>query len=224
MSIELLRRTLISGPHQARQFLLLPTAASTSFSILTIRSLLEDRVQRWSICLGRTVTKGISSCAVPHSTSEPPRSQKPLVLVADDHAFILNAVSQLLATEFEVIAAVADGRSAVEAALRLDPDLVVLDLSMPELDGFGALRELRRLESRARAVFLTMHEGDDYVAAAVEAGAHGFVLKSRLLPDLVSALKHALAGRLFVPSLTSLLQIPDRRGKHAADFYTEEQS
>jgi DNA-binding NarL/FixJ family response regulator len=142
--------------------------------------------------------------------------------VADDHPLVLEAVSKHLEAEFDVVGTAADGRSAVDAALRLKPDLVVVDLTMPELNGFGATQELKRLGSQAKTVFLTMHDGDEYVAAAVEAGAHGYVLKSRLQPDLVSALRHALADRLFVPSLTSLLMLADNRSQHAAHFYGDE--
>jgi CheY-like chemotaxis protein len=173
-----------------------------------------------------TITsKAVFSFAVQSPTASSPkadRSRKPRVVLADDHALILKVVSQLLTAEFDVVDAVADGQSAVDSALRLDPDIVLLDISMPRLGGFDALQELRRRGSRARAVFLTMHDGDEFVAAAVQIGAHGYVLKSRLQPDLASALDHALAGRLFVPSLTSLLNISDYPVKHAAQFHTDE--
>ena len=139
------------------------------------------------------------------------------VLVADDNASILAKASTRLARDFEVVAAVSDGRQALHAAGRLDPDVAVLDVTMPELDGFQTARELRRSGSRARIVMMTMHDSDEFVATAVESGAHGYVLKTRMQSDLASAIDHAIDGRLFVPSLTSLLAIAPTPGpgRHA---------
>jgi DNA-binding NarL/FixJ family response regulator len=139
------------------------------------------------------------------------------VLVADDNASILAKASTRLARDFDVIAAVSDGRQAVHAARRLDPDVAVLDVTMPELDGFQTARELKRFGSRAKIVMMTMHDSDEFVATAVESGAHGYVLKTRMQSDLASAIDHAIAGRLFVPSLTSLLAIGPAPGpgRHA---------
>jgi DNA-binding NarL/FixJ family response regulator len=139
------------------------------------------------------------------------------VLVADDNASILAKASTRLARDFEVVAAVSDGRQALHAARRLVPDVAVLDVTMPELDGFQTARELKLSGSRARIVMMTMHDSDEFVAAAIESGAHGYVLKTRMHSDLVSAIDHAIAGRLFVPSLTSLLGIAPASapGRHA---------
>jgi two-component system response regulator NreC len=79
------------------------------------------------------------------------------VLLADNHGAILNTCARLLRDDFDLVAVVPDGRQALESALRLNPDVAILDISMPELDGFQTLRELRRAGSRARVVFLTMH-------------------------------------------------------------------
>ena len=122
------------------------------------------------------------------------------VLVADDNALILEKVSTLLARNFDLVAAVTDGRQALDAALRLDPDVVVLDVTMPELDGFQTARELRRAGSRAKIVMLTMHQSDDYVAAAIESWAQGYVLKTRM--HVGSRKRHRSRGRR--PSLRAL--------------------
>jgi len=127
------------------------------------------------------------------------------VLLADNHAQVLEIVGGLLAADFDIVDAVSDGRQALDLCLRLHPDIVVLDIGMPELDGFQTLRELRRLGSQVKVVLLTLHESDAYVAAVINSGAQGYVLKTRVYSDLTSAIDHALAGRLFVPSLTSLL-------------------
>jgi CheY-like chemotaxis protein len=140
--------------------------------------------------------------------------------VADADASVLATVSTLLAERFDLVAAVTDGRQAVHAARRLDPDVVVLDVTMPELNGFQTARELTYAGLRAKIVMLTMHQSDDFIAAAITSGARGYVLKPRMLPDLEGAIDHVIAGRLFVPSLTALLAIlpPPGAGGHAVQF------
>ena len=142
---------------------------------------------------------------------------RPKVLLADNHAQVLEIVEQLLAPNFEIVAAVPDGRQALEAALLHQPDIAVLDIRMPELDGFDTLRELRRLNSRSKVVLLTLHQSDAYVRAALSSGAQGYVWKARINSDLISAIDHALAGRLFVPSLTSL--VPGEGSSHAVQYH-----
>jgi DNA-binding NarL/FixJ family response regulator len=146
--------------------------------------------------------------------------RKPRVLVADDNALILSHVSSLLARNFDLVAAVTDGRQALDASRRLDPDVVVLDVSMPGLDGFQTARELTRSGSRAKIVMLTMHLSDEHLAAAIDAGADGYVTKRRMLSDLERAIDHVVDGRLFVPSVTSLLSIAPAPGlgRHAVQF------
>jgi two-component system response regulator NreC len=129
---------------------------------------------------------------------------RPRLLLADDHTAFLERVSRFLAADFEILALAGDGRQALDLALRLNPDLVLLDVAMPELDGFQVLQALRLQRPEIKVVFMTMHRDDAFVAAALQAGADAYVLKSRIFQDLTVALEHALAGRLFVPSLTSL--------------------
>ena len=145
---------------------------------------------------------------------------RPRVLLADDHSAFLESVSRLLAAAFDIVALAGDGRQALDLARRLRPDVVVLDVAMPELDGFQTLELLRRDGPEARVVFLTMHREDEFVSAAINAGAHGYVLKSRTRLDLISAIDHALAGRLFVPSLTSLSTVAGSR--HAVQFHAND--
>ena len=145
--------------------------------------------------------------------------RRPRVLLADDQAWVLAEASTLLATDFDVVAAVRDGQQALDASLRLNPDVAILDISMPVLDGPQTARELKWAGSHAKIIMLTMHELDAYVAGAIQSGAHGYVLKTRMFSDLPSAIDHALAGRLFVPSLTSLLAIAQPgAGTHAVQF------
>jgi DNA-binding NarL/FixJ family response regulator len=123
------------------------------------------------------------------------------VLLADDHPDFLAATARLLATEFEVVEAVSDGQAVVDDAPRLDPDLLVVDIGMPVLNGLEAARRLKATGSRAKIVFLTVHDDADYVRAAQSAGGLGYVVKSRLASDLPVALREALAGRSFVSPL-----------------------
>jgi DNA-binding NarL/FixJ family response regulator len=145
---------------------------------------------------------------------------KPRVLLADDHIPFLESVSRLLAPAFDIVAIASEGRQALDLARRLRPDVVVLDVAMPDLNGFQTLEQLRRDDSETRVVFLTMHRDDEFVAAAINAGAHGYVLKSHIHWDLTSAIDHALAGRLFVPSLTSLSTVAGSR--HTVQFHAND--
>ena len=146
---------------------------------------------------------------------------RPRVLLADDHLQVLQSVSSFLSTDFDVVATASDGREAVDLALRLQPEIAVIDMAMPELDGFQTVAELRRNGSSTKAVFLTMHGGDEFIKAAIDAGALGYVLKSRIYSDLFSAIGHALHGRLFAPSLTALSAVSPR-GRHAVQFHNND--
>jgi len=122
----------------------------------------------------------------------------PRVLMADDHKAMLERVKGLLAPMFQVVGAVGDGQALVDAAKELNPDVLVVDISMPVLNGIDAVRQIRRSGSTARVVFLTVHEDPDIVPMCLEAGASGFVIKSRLASDLVQAIQLALSNRTFV--------------------------
>jgi DNA-binding NarL/FixJ family response regulator len=121
----------------------------------------------------------------------------PRILLADDNHDMLEKIVQLLEGEFEVLAAVENGRRLVEAALNLDPDLIVMDISMPVLNGIAAACHLKESASRAKVIFLTVHEDPAFVTAAVSAGALGYVLKHRLLADLIPAIREVLQGHVF---------------------------
>ena len=149
---------------------------------------------------------------------------RPRVVIADDHPTMRNAIEDELSSSFDVVATVADGRQAVEATQRLDPDVVVLDISMPVLDGFGAARELVRGGTRAKLLCLSVHDGDKYVAAAIDAGVHGYVAKPKLATDLEDAITHILQGRLRLPASSSLLGLTDPRARHAAQVSENDDS
>ena len=134
------------------------------------------------------------------------------------------SVSAMLSLDFDVVALASDGEQALAAARRTDPDVVVLDITMPGLSGFQTARALARSETRAKIVFLSALDGDDYVAEAFASGGRGYVSKVRTPFDLPSALDHVLAGRTFVPTLSSLLDLPAARYGHAMQIYTDEQA
>jgi DNA-binding NarL/FixJ family response regulator len=99
------------------------------------------------------------------------------VLLADDLLPVLNAVAQLVEKSFEIVGMVSDGPAALQATLALQPDLVVLDISMPGMSGIEVARELRRVHNKAKVVFLTVHEDADILATCQEAGGLGYVVK-----------------------------------------------
>jgi len=111
---------------------------------------------------------------------------------------MVRLLQHLLAQEFDVVGTAADGSIALHAAARLDPDAVVLDISMPNVDGIEVARRLRAAGSKAKVIMLTVHDDPDFLRAALDAGALGYVLKSRLRADLIPAIRAALAGRIFV--------------------------
>ncbi|HEX8797529.1 MAG TPA: response regulator transcription factor [Terriglobales bacterium] len=120
------------------------------------------------------------------------------VLLADDHETILARERSVLGEDFEIVGAVTNGRDAVEEVRRLDPDVLVLDISMPILDGLQAVSRLRQDNCRTKFVFLTVHEDQDFVDAAFAAGASGYVTKSHITSDLVPAIREALSGHTYV--------------------------
>ena len=123
---------------------------------------------------------------------------RPRILLADDHLLVAEALKSLLSPEFELVGVVGDGRALLEAALRLRPDVIVADITMPQLNGIDALVQLRQLGSKAPVVFLTMHRDVAFARRALEAGAAGFVLKHSAPSELVTALHAALEGQTYL--------------------------
>lgn len=125
------------------------------------------------------------------------------VLVADDLAPMLAAVEALLQNSFQVIGLVSDGSAALDGILKFEPDLAVLDISMPGMSGLAVARELKSLASKTKIVFLTVQEDSSIIAACLAAGALGFVVKALMDSDLIPAMNEALAGRVFVSRLSN---------------------
>jgi len=130
------------------------------------------------------------------------------VLMAGDLAPVLSAVEALLRESFEIVGMVSDGQTALESTMKQEPDLVVLDISMPGMSGIEVARELKRRGNHAKIVFLTVHEDSNILATALAAGGLGFVAKVFLDTDLIRAMNEALAGRVFVSRLSSQQDMP----------------
>jgi DNA-binding NarL/FixJ family response regulator len=122
------------------------------------------------------------------------------ILVAEDHDLMRDRVVRLLSREFDVVEAVENGEALLEAAVRLKPDVCVLDISMPLLSGIETLNYLKQSHSPAKVIFLTIHNDSDFVGAAFKSGAEGYVFKTRMVADLVLAVREVLAGRTFLSS------------------------
>ena len=120
------------------------------------------------------------------------------ILLADDHPDLLKTVEHHLESEFEVVGKVLDGQLLLEEAMRLKPDVIVSDISMPLLNGIEAADQLKESDCRSRIVFLTVHTDSDFVRRCLSAGAFGYVVKSRIGTELVPAIREALAGHIFI--------------------------
>lgn len=121
----------------------------------------------------------------------------PTVLLVDDSDKTLARAKSVLSARYRVVGTVTSGQAALEAAASLKPDVVVLDISMPGMTGFELAKRLRASGSTAHLVFLTVHEEQELILAARNAGAIGYVVKSRLQSDLENAVREACAGRPF---------------------------
>jgi DNA-binding NarL/FixJ family response regulator len=116
------------------------------------------------------------------------------VLLADDDSRVRSRVTTMLATDFEVVGSVPNGQCLIESTLRLRPDVVVTDISMPKLDGIEAARTIRRILPNIKIVFLTMHDGREYRRQAQSVGAVAYILKHAALEELNHAIRHAMEG------------------------------
>jgi DNA-binding NarL/FixJ family response regulator len=143
---------------------------------------------------------------------------RPRVLLADDHRVVSEGLKHLLAEDFELVGVVEDGRALVAAAKKLQPDVVVADITMPHLNGIEALAYLKKDNARIKVVFLTMHQDPAYARRALEAGAAGFVVKHSAPAELVMAIHAALKGQTFItPALASDVLRQAQRGSRDAN-------
>jgi DNA-binding NarL/FixJ family response regulator len=123
---------------------------------------------------------------------------KARVLLADDHSITLSGMRSVIGDEHELVGAVGDGRALVAEALRLRPQLIILDVSMPLLNGIEAARKLRQELPQAKLLFVSMHSNAMYVREALSTGASGYVLKSSAAEELLPAIQKVLEGGVYV--------------------------
>ena len=124
------------------------------------------------------------------------------VVLADDNQHIVAILRLTLGEQFEVVSAAENGKQAVDAVLTLNPDVLVIDISMPVLNGLQAAKQLQAANSRAKVIFLTVYESGDFLDAAFSAGASGYVNKGQLSTDLLPAIHEAMLGRIFISAPT----------------------
>ena len=143
-------------------------------------------------------SKSFSARLAPSLNQLAEHMSKVRILVADDHAGFRELVEDMLEPSFEVIGTVGDGKALLEKARRLQPDVIITDISMPVLDGIEAAKQLKESGSRAKVIFLTVHSDPDFVRACLNVGASGYIVKLRMDSDLLPAVREALAGRIFL--------------------------
>ena len=124
--------------------------------------------------------------------------KRPRILLADDHALMLDGFSNLLKPKYAVVGTVEDGRALVDAALRLSPELIILDITMPILNGIDAAREIRKRLPHVKLLFVTMHTSPTYLQAALEAGADGYAVKSSGRSEILAAVEKVLGGSRYI--------------------------
>lgn len=156
--------------------------------------------------------------------------KKPRVLMADDHSLVLAGLRKLVEGECEVVGTVGDGRALVDAAQRLRPDVILLDISMPLLNGLDAARKLAKLVPESKLIFLTMHANPAYATEAFKAGASGYLLKHSAASELIQAIHSILKGRHYLTPLITkevlnslLKQSPEQPGASPAAALTPRQ-
>jgi DNA-binding NarL/FixJ family response regulator len=128
---------------------------------------------------------------------------KPRVLLADDHTLLLEAFQKLLMDDFDVVGAVSDGRALVLAVAALRPDVVVVDVAMPLLNGIDATRQIKQAHPETRVIILTMNEDPDLAAVAFRAGASGYLLKRSAASELGTAIREVMKRRSYVTPLAA---------------------
>lgn len=127
--------------------------------------------------------------------------KRPRVILADDHVLLLDAIKNILETEFEVVGTFADGRALVDGALALVPDVIVLDIGMPQMNGLNAGQRLRQILPRAKLVYLTMNLDADTAAQAFRLGASAYVVKHSAATELLLAIRQVLRGGTYISPL-----------------------
>jgi len=125
-------------------------------------------------------------------------------MLCEDHTLVREGLRQLLASSLDVVGALEDGRALLQAAERLKPDVVLMDITLPQLNGFDAARQLARVSPNSKVVFVTIHADPAYVREAFRTGASGYVVKTAACADLLAAVTAVLGGRRYLsPALSA---------------------
>jgi DNA-binding NarL/FixJ family response regulator len=145
------------------------------------------------------------------------------VLLADDHAIVLEGLRHILEPDFEIVGEVADGRSLVEVAMVHRPEVIITAISLPLLNGIEAAREIRKINRRVKIIFLTMHADPSYAVEALDAGGSAYILKSAAVAEILVAIREVLNGRVYVsPSINKeVLRVQMERTGRRDDAQTE---
>ena len=122
----------------------------------------------------------------------------PRVLLADDQEEVRQAIAEIVSEKFQIVGIAKDGRHALELTYLLSPDVVLLDVSMPVMNGLEAASRLKKVGSSAKVVFVSIHDDPGFVQAALSAGASGYVLKTCLATDLIESILTAMKGGIFI--------------------------
>jgi DNA-binding NarL/FixJ family response regulator len=125
----------------------------------------------------------------------------PTILIADDNAEMRETITRLIETHFQLVGSAVDGQQAIEFAIRLNPDVVLLDISMPVLNGIQVASHLQNSGCAAKLIFVTVHDDSEYVDAAYSIGVLGYVLKPHIGDDLIPAIQAALQSRRFTSNV-----------------------
>ncbi len=144
--------------------------------------------------------------------------RRPKILLADDHKMFAQGLRSLFEDDFELLATVEDGQALVEAASRLNPDIIIVDISMPVLNGFDAARQLKKAGCKAKIIFLTMHADAGLVAEALRCGASGYVLKQSVGEELISAITQVGEGKVYLPPFMAEESDVERSASHSLNL------
>ena len=140
------------------------------------------------------------------------------LLLADDHVMFAQGLESLLRDEFDFLGRAENGEQLVEATVRLAPDVILVDISMPVLNGFDAVRKIREWGSEAKIIFLTMHDDATLLAEALRCGASGYILKQAAGEELVNAIKEVAQGNEYISPLVT--DIPANFSSHRKEKTT----
>ena len=148
---------------------------------------------------------------------------RPRILLADDHNLLLEGYRLMLEPEFDLVGSVQDGQALLSAAQTLKPDIILLDISMPLLNGIDAARQLSKCLPSTKLIFVTMHADTDYVTEAFQAGASGYILKRAAASELLTAIREARKGNHYVSPLVTRDALearmsPKPGSKHSSDL------